>query len=268
MSNITLYTPPVKRLIDQAIQMNNVQLSIVKAQNNMPVRFGQSGQTLSIELGKASMKIGTNLTDEGKRLLIEFIVLQYPNITPDEIRVAFDLLCTGELNEYLQDDRGKIPEHYGQLSALYLGKVLAAYIDYARLQLAPLYLKLKPHDTERELTKTEKADLDRIAKLEFAEDIRHRGISALHRTHFNTFFYNWFEMANLVPPLTEPNEDEINQGVRTLRSTGRIDVYEMMSGKAEGKVLSEHQRNQIVQNLNELFLKEESGVIADRLINQ
>jgi hypothetical protein len=211
---------------------------------------------LAKSLQLAANDYGIELKIDQLPRMATVLMSSFGQLTPTEIATAFEFHLNRKIERV---------EHFGRFSLDFVSQVLNNYMNYATETLAPVYQMQVPGD-EVELTETEKADLDRKAKLEFAEDIRQRGISALHRTHFNPFFYNWFQMANLVPPLTEPNELDLIQGVRTLRSTGRIDVYEMMSGKAEGKVLSEHQRNQIVQNINELFLKEESGVIADRLV--
>lgn len=89
---------------------------------------------------------GNNMpTDEEKFVLLNFIRSNFGNQTPEEIRLAFDLAMAGKLNIDAKC--------YENFSCEYFGRIMKAYIDYARqetliLKKEPEVAKLPPSDQE------------------------------------------------------------------------------------------------------------------------
>ena len=85
--------------------------------------------------------------DREKAVLIQFIQKNYGGHTPDEIRLAFDLAVSGELN--VEDVKC-----YENFSPLYFAQIMNAYRIWARHR----YNELKPKP--KELTAEEKLNIE------------------------------------------------------------------------------------------------------------
>jgi hypothetical protein len=85
--------------------------------------------------------------DREKAVLIQFIQKNYGGHTPDEIRLAFDLAVSGELD--VEDVKC-----YENFSPLYFAQIMNAYRIWARHK----YKELKPKP--KELTAEEKLNIE------------------------------------------------------------------------------------------------------------
>ena len=65
---------------------------------------------------------------------VQILKRYYPLFSVKDIRMAFELMVTGELNDYLPKDRYGNPdkEHYQMFNADYLCKILNAYREYRK----------------------------------------------------------------------------------------------------------------------------------------
>lgn len=260
MTELIKYHNPVQRIVDQSPEMSPNQLMIVKAKNRLPIKSGGNGSQINEALDRAAIKVGVTMLKPFKDELFEFVLKNYPNNTPDEITTAFTLLCTGDLDEYLADSRGQVPQHYGQLNAMYFGKVMAAYLQFAQDQLKPLYLGLK----EPELEPIDPNESKRIAVTELAMDILNHGEKGLPKTMRERRVFDWFVAAELVPPI--PNFDEENKTaqvrkLREERKIGNVRITEALN-IAESSLVREH----IESEFHEMFWNFEAQEIHDRLV--
>jgi hypothetical protein len=85
--------------------------------------------------------------DREKSVLLQFIVNNYGGHTPSEIRLAFDLAISGDLD--VEDVKC-----YENFSPLYFASIMNAYRKWAR----PKHGEIKP--IEKELTPDEKLDIE------------------------------------------------------------------------------------------------------------
>lgn len=100
---------------------------ILHAQNTQSLRV-RSEEDLKQVLRYAMVLVGlrgNNMpTDEEKFVLLNFIRSNFGNQTPEEIRLAFDMAVAGKL--------GVDAKCYENFSCEYFGRIMKAYLDYAR----------------------------------------------------------------------------------------------------------------------------------------
>lgn len=104
-------------------------------------------QALRYAMVLVGIKANNVPNDREKAVLLQFIQTNYGGHTPDEIRLAFDLAVSGELD--LDDVRC-----YENFSPLYFATIMNAYRRWAR----PKHAELKPK--QKELTADEKLAID------------------------------------------------------------------------------------------------------------
>ena len=102
---------------------------------------------------------------------MQILRLYYADMTLQDFRMAFELACTGELDEYLPRDRFGQPDksHYQNFNAEYIGKIMKAYKARRRAILSKVkYPKqeLRDRGEERRIAALAKADL-RACYLEY-----------------------------------------------------------------------------------------------------
>lgn len=87
--------------------------------------------------------------------LVQLLKMYYSHLTLSEVKLAFELLITGELDEYLPKDRDGNAErkHYQQFNADYFAKVLNAYQRKQSKVISKAYTALP--EPKRELTPEE-----------------------------------------------------------------------------------------------------------------
>lgn len=88
--------------------------------------------------------------------LLDLLKRYYSQLTLSEVKLAFELLITGELDEYLPKDRNGQPDkaHYQQFNADYFAKILNAYRRKQNGVIHKAYQALP--EPKRELTPEQK----------------------------------------------------------------------------------------------------------------
>lgn len=88
--------------------------------------------------------------------LVQLLKMYYSQLTLSEVKLAFELLITGELDDYLPKDRDGNAErkHYQQFNADYFAKVLNAYQRKQNKVIGKAYTALP--EPKRELTPEQK----------------------------------------------------------------------------------------------------------------
>lgn len=109
--------------------------------------------------------------------LFDFTVKYYSDLTLSEIKLAFELSLTGDLNKFLPKDREGEPDknHYQVFSLEYYSKILNSYMRY-RADVKKKMVKKQPHES---ISEEEKALLNQRVKdslLEIFNKYRDEGI--------------------------------------------------------------------------------------------
>jgi len=104
-------------------------------------------QALRYAMVLVGIKANNVPNDREKSVLLQFIVNNYGGHTPSEIRLAFDLAISGDLD--VEDVKC-----YENFSPLYFASIMNAYRKWAR----PKHGEIKP--IEKELTPDEKLDIE------------------------------------------------------------------------------------------------------------
>ncbi len=84
-------------------------------------------QVLRLVMVKVGLRANNFPTDGEKEVLLEHIIIQYGNHTPEEIKLAFDMAIIGKL-----DIEEKDVIAYENFSCLYFSKIMNAYRKWAR----------------------------------------------------------------------------------------------------------------------------------------
>ena len=108
---------------------NGTALMIIKAQSSQTLRL-RSEEDIKQVLRYAMVLVGlrgNNMPiDEEKFVLLNFIRTNYGNQTTEEIKIAFEMAISGKFNI---DSKC-----YENFSCEYFGRIMNAYIEYARLE--------------------------------------------------------------------------------------------------------------------------------------
>lgn len=113
-------------------------VTILNAQSKMPVRQ-RSEEDLKEVLRYVMLLVGlrgNNMpTDEEKYVLLNFIRSNFGNLTPEEIKLAFEYAISGKFEIDVKC--------YENFSCEYFGRIVNAYIEYSRNEV-----KVKPKEIE------------------------------------------------------------------------------------------------------------------------
>lgn len=124
---------------------------IIKAQSAINIRHRtdeEIKQVLRLAMLMVGLRGANMPTDEEKYVLLAFIKSNYGNQTPEEIAIAFEMAVAGKLNTDCKC--------YENFSCEYFGRIMNAYIEYARQETKyvskmPLIEEKKPVPTDDEL---------------------------------------------------------------------------------------------------------------------
>lgn len=120
-------------------KMTFSEMMLADASTKLPVKAVENAGQQLIVIGKGILRdIGIrDWSDENanKYRLIRFadVVLKYfPNFSLKEVKLAFEFMAVGHLDEFLPKDRHGKPEknHYQDFSMEYYSKILTAYKEY------------------------------------------------------------------------------------------------------------------------------------------
>lgn len=160
--------------------------------------------------------------------LLDLLKRYYSQLTLSEVKLAFELLITGELDDYLPKDRDGNAErkHYQQFNADYFAKILNAYRRKQNGVIAKAYKALP--EPKKELTPEQKRyyhnDTESRNRLAFLQ-YKYTG-----RVDFGIagemFVYNWLLAVGLADEVKETEDDRREALGRFLAGAARGFVNE------------------------------------------
>lgn len=141
--------------------------------------------------------------------LLDFLKRYYSQLTLSDVKLAFELLVTGELDEYLPKDKDGNPEkkHYQQFNADYFARVLNAYKKKQDQVIVKAYGALPRHEN-----KMDDKQVD-----EYKKQAKNACLTCFLRYKYTGRFifefveemivYNWLFRVGLADELKETEED-------------------------------------------------------------
>ncbi len=166
-------------------------------------------------LNCASILIGCQqiLTNEEYHIIKKFLIDEYKDFSGEEIIIAFHKVSSGAVIVG--------SEHYGKLSAMYLGNVLKAYREFRHKKLSEQTKEQAKIEVKSEVTKDEKSEIRR----EYLEQcfvrpyerLRETGQIVFDRQNSFTFFVMLWNRGKMKVP-KEKNQVYKNKAMKSLRS--------------------------------------------------
>ena len=141
--------------------------------------------------------------------LLAFIKRHYAQLTLSDIRIAFEMAVSGNLNEYLPKDSNGNPDnrHYQNFNIDYFAKILNAYRSIQNNVILKAHAALPvakegANKDERDKYRQEITELCRMAFLRF----KYKGKIELKILE-DRFIYNWLYKCGLADKIEETEED-------------------------------------------------------------
>lgn len=142
--------------------------------------------------------------------LMDLLKKYYSQLTLSEIKLAFELLLTGELDEFLSKDKeGKADrKHYQQFNADYFSKVLNAYVKKQNLVIYKAYKALP--ETNMRIAGEQILKFDKLIKLRIINIyLEYKYTDSLNlRVFDSTNIYNLLSKNWLVDDIEVTKEDK------------------------------------------------------------
>lgn len=142
--------------------------------------------------------------------LMDLLKKYYSQLTLSEIKLAFELLLTGELDEFLSKDKeGKADrKHYQQFNADYFSKVLNAYVKKQNLVIYKAYKALP--ETNIRIAGEQILKFDKLIKLRIINIyLEYKYTDSLNlRVFDSTNIYNLLSKNGLVDDIEVTKEDK------------------------------------------------------------
>lgn len=201
-------------------------------------------EKLSILLKYISMDIGYNIPQDIddwnfiQTRILDILTRYFSELTLSEVKLAFELATTGELDAYLLKDSQGNPDrkHYQNLNAEYISKILNAYRKKQSDVFDKAYKALP--SCPKEITKEEKA---------FYENIRiqrNRYLFLLYKytgqirfeLSDEIFLYKWLYEAGFAEYVKATQEDKKEAYNRFLKrvSNGFVNEYKAFNVRRQG----------------------------------
>lgn len=141
--------------------------------------------------------------------LLDLLKRYYSQLTLSEVKLAFELLITGELDDYLPKDRDGNAErkHYQQFNADYFAKVLNAYRRKQNGAISKAYAALP--EPKREISPEQKRQYHNET-VERCRDtfLRYKYTGKYDAGMFgDMFIYNWLHAVGLADDVAETEDD-------------------------------------------------------------
>ncbi len=237
-----------KKLFDNS-DLNKIAQLI---ETNVKIRDIESDQTLIETLRYCFVLIGLLPNQYPNKIeqtvLIDFIKSNYKLLHPDEIRIAFQMGATGELNKYAQNamitneaGTNKLIQNFdmncfGNFSPSYFGRVMAVYRE-ARLKVA---IELDHH--QRKFLNEISYIPDNVKKVQYQRE------------------YD----ANVIKPMF----DKFKQfGVIDLGFTNAKMVYDSLTGFHKVKEFSKDEKTEIMKEAVQVLERKKKDIQELRPIN-
>lgn len=151
--------------------------------------------------------------------LLDILKKYYSQMTLADIKLAFELATTGELNEFLPRDSNGNPDknHYQQFNADYFAKILNAYRRKQNGTISKAYAALP--EPKREISPEPKRQYHN----EIVERCRNAFLQFKYRGNFDVgmfgdmFVYNWLHAVGLADDIKETEGDRVTALSRYLQ---------------------------------------------------
>ena len=159
--------------------------------------------------------------------LLDILKKYYSQMTLADIKLAFELATTGELNEFLPRDSNGNPDknHYQQFNADYFAKILNAYRRKQNGTISKAYAALP--EPKREISPEPKREISPEPKRQYHNEIVERCRNAFlqfkYRGNFDVgmfgdmFVYNWLHAVGLADDIKETEGDRVTALSRYLQ---------------------------------------------------
>lgn len=141
--------------------------------------------------------------------LLDYLKRYYSQLTLSDVKLAFELLVTGEMDEYLPRDKDGNPEkkHYQQFNADYFARILNAYKKKQNQVITKAYEALPRHENK----------IDDKQVKEYKKQAKNACLTCFLRYKYTGRFifefveemivYNWLFRVGLADELEETEED-------------------------------------------------------------
>jgi len=169
-------------------------------------------QVLRLVMVKVGLRAQNFPTDGEKQVLLEHIISQYGNHTPEEIKLAFDMAIIGKL----EIDEKNVT-CYENFSCLYFSTIMNAYRRWARethSQLKKDYPKMV----------AEKFTLDDEEKAEWMMEWKQK--QDINFELIPLIFYEWMEQKNLIKLTSKQKWAYTEKATQQIKSLLQIDIGE------------------------------------------
>lgn len=170
--------------------------------------------------------------------LLDLLKRYYSQLTLSEVKLAFELLITGELDDYLPKDRDGNAErkHYQQFNADYFAKVLNAYCRKQNQVIGKAYTVLP--EPKKELSP------EQIRRFEIQRQWRNRYIFLCYKytgklilgLTDDMFLYEWLQKCGLADDVQVKEDDRKEAFARYMQrvARGMINQYTAFQVRRKG----------------------------------
>lgn len=258
MNNVTIYRKPeeIRREIakDASVMGSLIpsERQVFVASTYRPVG-DYDPKELSVEIGKALKWIAKDIgyRSDGSDLqyltirITEIMRTHYGGLSLKDFHLAFELLLTGELDEYLPRGRDGQPErgHFQQFNAEYVCRVLNAY----KARRAAVLRKA------REAMPRKEPERDREAERMYLNETKRGLLQAFEEYRINGYFpkispiaemlyYNLLSEAGLAEEVTITPEDEqevMRTAIAFYARTGSVGAIKRLREQGPGELRQE-----------------------------
>lgn len=191
--------------------LSDVEKNVLKASAKIPIRDIQNEvfvERVRELLKYIAIDVGYNIPTDAtewqyrQTRLASIIKTYYSNLTLSGIKLAFELLVVGELDDYLPRENSGRPDrkHYQQFNADYFAKVLGAYRSRLNEVLTKAYTAIKAtrqaaDETAEQIAEWRRlrSERNRMIYLRY----KYTGVLELIFTD-EKFVYEWLEQMGLV----------------------------------------------------------------------
>lgn len=153
MTNLPTHTMKLEQSV--LSKLNVEERKIVIASHGVTL-FREYGQKEKQELAKLLVRLSyfvgikEPLSIEALKMLVKFLVSEFPNISSEELEQGFYFCCSGKLGSF---------EHFQNFSPLYIGKIINAYQTHTA-QIKIKYNRLIAEQKEEQKRQIESENYD------------------------------------------------------------------------------------------------------------
>lgn len=187
-------------------------------------------------------------------VLVNFLKQNYPHLTIDEIRLAYNLSVTRKLKDV---------EFYGYFSPMYVGKVLDSYLYYRKITMADVIREKEKHDQEVEELKN-RPTTEKMAK-DTRELIQNYYLEWKEKGEIRDVFsiaYNFLRKHKMMVITQDDINEAMSYGLMKARSKEKKNWLERVNPEDEKAESQRYARNWCVQNF---FKKTDIDVLLNNI---